>query len=187
MKRLVFWRPINTRDCPLFSSTNFLCAPLSPALVWCAFFCRFLADRDYYGPQEDRPSQTTPLRLHITGDTSPSGRSEQKLFSQEAEQLYHELLCNRSFVSERGFPTSNAFFNSLSRPEDGRHYMPPPPPPPPRPPEWPRSYESSIPTCVFGLAPLCLSGVGGSSSGPGPSTRYISYGMTTVRSTMLYL
>ena len=47
--------------------------------VSCTFlvcvFCIFLADRDYHGSQEDRPSQTTPLRLHIKSKTSPSGRS----------------------------------------------------------------------------------------------------------------
>ena len=38
------------------------------------FFCRFLADRDYYGSQEIHPNQMTPLHLHILGGTSPSGR-----------------------------------------------------------------------------------------------------------------
>ena len=34
-----------------------------------------------------------------------------RFISQEAKWIYHESLFNRSFVLERGFPTSNAFFN----------------------------------------------------------------------------
>ena len=37
----------------------------------------------------------------------------------------------------------------------------------PQPLEWPWSYESSIPTCVSGLAPWCFFGVGGSTLGHG--------------------
>ena len=110
VKLLVFHRPINTRGCPFFPFTRFLCSPSSLALVWCAFFCRLLANRHYYGPQEDRPSQTTPLRLHITAAPPPPNDLRQ-FISWEAERLYHESLCNRSFVPERGFLTSNAFFN----------------------------------------------------------------------------
>ena len=45
---------INTRGCPYFFpplNFFFFCDPLSPALVWCAFFFfyRFLTDHDYYG------------------------------------------------------------------------------------------------------------------------------------------
>ena len=34
-----------------------------------------------------------------------------RFISQEAERIYHESLFNRSFIPERGFPTSNVFFN----------------------------------------------------------------------------
>ena len=69
---------------------------------------------------------------------------------------------------------------SPSRLEHGRHYVLP------KLSEWPRSYEISIPTCVSGLAPLCLFRVGGLNLGHGPSTRSINYERTTMRSTGHY-
>ena len=41
----------------------------------------------------------------------PPQEDPRRFISREAERLYHELLCIRSFVLERGFPTSNTFFN----------------------------------------------------------------------------
>ena len=51
--------------------------------------------------RSDSTSRATPL--------PPDDPS--RFISQEVERLYHESLCIRSFVSKRGFPTSNAFFN----------------------------------------------------------------------------
>ena len=79
------------------------------------------------------------------------------------------------------FPPKMLSSTSPSRTEDGRPYVLP------RPSEWPQSYESYIPTYVSGLAPLCFSGVGGSSSRPRPSTKSINCGTTTMRSTRRYL
>ena len=84
-KRLVFQRPIITHGCPFFPFTHFLCAPYSPTLVWCAFFADFLSIATTMVPKK-----TVPAKRHRSCSTS---------------------LCNRSFVPERGFPTSNAFFN----------------------------------------------------------------------------
>ena len=58
----------------IFSLLQVLGAPLCLMFLVCIFF-RFRAARDYYGAQEDCPSQATPLRFHIPGDTSPSERS----------------------------------------------------------------------------------------------------------------
>ena len=109
-KHLVFQASINTNDGHLFPPNNFLCAPSSPVSSCVHFFFKFRAVSDYYGAQEDHPSQETPLRLHIPGGTSPSERSALFHFS-EAERLYHESLCKCSFVPKWGFSTSNVFFN----------------------------------------------------------------------------
>ena len=64
-----------------FSLHPFLCDPSFPISSYVHFFFRFQAVSDYYGAQEDRPSQATPLWLHIPGNTSPSGRSASFHFS----------------------------------------------------------------------------------------------------------
>ena len=51
--------------------------------------------------QSDSTSQATP----------PPPEDPHRFISREAERIYHESLFNRSFIPERGFPTSNAFFN----------------------------------------------------------------------------
>ena len=81
MKRLVFQASLNTHDGHLFPPNNFWCAPSSPISSYVHFFFRFQAVNDYYGAQEDRPSQSTSLWLHIPSDTSPSGRSASFHFS----------------------------------------------------------------------------------------------------------
>ena len=61
------------------------------------------------------PKKTVLAKQLRSGSTSkaapPSPDDLRRFISWEAERLYHESLCNRSFVSTRGFPTSNAFFN----------------------------------------------------------------------------
>ena len=61
------------------------------------------------------PKKTVLAKQHRSSSTSwatpPPLEDQCRFISQEAERLYHEPLCNRSFVLERGFPTSNAFFN----------------------------------------------------------------------------
>ena len=102
---------INIHGYPFISSTRFLCDPLSPALVWCAFFCIFLADRKScqpnntdLGPHHEWHPPPPPPPL-------PSLDDPRRFISREVERLYQESVCIRSFILERGFPTSNAFFN----------------------------------------------------------------------------
>ena len=131
------------------------------------------------------PKKTMPAKRHCSGSTSraaPPPLDNPCLFiSREAEWLYHESLCIRSLVPERGFPTSNAFFNFAIQTRGWKTLCAPP--------------TTGVAPVVrefhsnprFGLAPLCLSEVGGSTSGHGPSTKSINYGRTAVRSTRCYL
>ena len=62
------------------------------------------------------PKKSVPAKQHRSSSTSqadpPSSDDDPcRFISREAERLYHELLYNRSFIPEWGFPTSNAFFN----------------------------------------------------------------------------
>ena len=61
------------------------------------------------------PKKTVPAKRRRSGSTSrvapPPPDDLRRFISWEAERLYHESLCIRSFIPERGFPTSNAFFN----------------------------------------------------------------------------
>ena len=66
---------INTCGWPIFFPPPVFVQPFVSCSCLVCVFCRFLADCDYYGSQEDRPSQMTPFQLHIMGGTSPSGRS----------------------------------------------------------------------------------------------------------------
>ena len=131
------------------------------------------------------PKKIVPTKRHHSDSTSraapPPQDDPRRFISQEAERLYHELLCNRSFVPERCFPTSNAFFNFTIQTRGWQTLCAPPTP------GVALVIRDSIPTCVSGLAPPCLSEVGGSTSGHRPSTRSISCGTTTVRSTRRYL
>ena len=118
------------------------------------------------------PHHGRHLPLRTTRVISSLGRSSGSTTSRFATV--------HSFRSGVFLPPTHSS-TSPSRTKDGRLCVLP------RPLEWPRSYESSTPTCLSGLAPLCLSGVGGSTSGHGPSTRSISYKRTSVRSTEHYL
>ena len=159
----VFCAPLHLM---LLSGVHFLQISSRPRLLW--------LPRRPSKPNDTASAphheQHLPLRT-IRADSSP-GRQSGSTTSRFA--TIH------SFRKEVFLPQTHSS-TSPSRPEDGRHYMLP------RPPEWPRSYESSILTCVSGLAPLCLSEVGGSTSGHGPSTKSISCGRTTVRSIGHYL
>ena len=61
------------------------------------------------------PKKTIPAKQHRSISTSrgapPPPDDPPRFISREAERLYHESLCIRSFVPERGFPTSNSFIN----------------------------------------------------------------------------
>ena len=61
------------------------------------------------------PKKFVPTKRHRSDSISrvdPSPPEDPcRFISREAERLYHEWLYNSSFVLERGFPTSNAFFN----------------------------------------------------------------------------
>ena len=163
-----------------FPSTHF-CATLYLLLLFGVLFvCIFLADRDYYGSQEDRANQTTPLRLHITVDTSPSGRSAPIHLPRGRAALPRVAL--HSFIRSReGFSYLQRILQIRHPDQRMADTMLP------RPSELPRSYKSSIPTCVSVLAPLCLSRVGGLTSRHGLSTRSISCGRMTVRSSRRFL
>ena len=67
---------------PFFlSSTHFYALHHLLFFLCAIFFFRFLAVHDYYGAQEDCPSQATPLWFHIPCSTSPFGRSAPFHFS----------------------------------------------------------------------------------------------------------
>ena len=61
------------------------------------------------------PWKLVPVKRQRSGSTShaapPPSNDLHRFISREAERVYHESLFNQSFVPERGFPTSNAFFN----------------------------------------------------------------------------
>ena len=61
------------------------------------------------------PKKIVPAKRHRSGSISwaaPPPLDDPLLFiSREAKRLYHESLCIHSFVPERGFCTSKAFFN----------------------------------------------------------------------------
>ena len=61
------------------------------------------------------PKKTVPAKRHRFSSTSqatpPPLDDLHRFTSREADRLYHKSLCIRSFVPERGFLTSNAFFN----------------------------------------------------------------------------
>ena len=61
------------------------------------------------------PRKSTPTKRQQSGSTSraspPPMEDPHRFISWEAERIYHESLFNNLFVSESGFPTSNAFFN----------------------------------------------------------------------------
>ena len=63
------------------------------------------------------PQKSIPIKRQRSGSTSwaepPSPEDPHRFISREAELIYHQSLFNCSLVPERGFPTSNAFFNFI--------------------------------------------------------------------------
>ena len=61
------------------------------------------------------PRKSTPAKQQRSGSTlrvaPPPPEDPHRFAFREAEQIYHESLFNCSFILERVFPTSNAFFN----------------------------------------------------------------------------
>ena len=61
------------------------------------------------------PRKSTPAKRQRSDFTSratpPPPEDPHRFISREVERIYHESLFNRSFISERSFRTSNAFFN----------------------------------------------------------------------------
>ena len=59
--------------------------------------------------------KSTPTKRQCSDSTSgvapPPPEDPHRFISREVERIYHESLFNSSFVPERGFPTSNEFFN----------------------------------------------------------------------------
>ena len=94
----------------LFPSTRFLCDPSSPV----SSCVHFVLDFESFVTTMV-PKKTIPTKQYCSSSTSqavpPPLEDPLHFISQEAEWLYHESFCIRSFISERGFPTSNAFFN----------------------------------------------------------------------------
>ena len=78
------------------------------------------------------PKKTVPTKRHRSDSTSraspPHPDDSCRFISREAERLYHESLCIRSFVSKRGFPSSNAFFNFAIRTRGWQTLCAPPTP-----------------------------------------------------------
>ena len=111
MKRLVFQASINTRDEHFFPPNDFWC-PLSTFVSSCVHF--FFSD---FEPLVTimAPKKIVPDKRHCSGSASreaPPPQDDPRCFiSREAEWLYYESLCIRSFVPKRGFPSSNVFFN----------------------------------------------------------------------------
>ena len=96
---------------PFFPSSSFWCTPSSPVSS-CVHF--FFSD---FEPSVTTMAakKTVPTKRHHSGSTSratpPSLDDLHRFISQEAERLYHKSLCICSFLLERGFLTSNVFFN----------------------------------------------------------------------------
>ena len=61
------------------------------------------------------PKKTVPAKRHRFGSTfqaaPPPPNDSHRFISREAERIYHESFCIRSFIPEWGFPTLTAFFN----------------------------------------------------------------------------
>ena len=104
-----------------------------------------------------------------------------RFISREAERIYHESLFNRSFVPERGFPTSNAFFNFIIQNSDWQTLCAPPVPGV-APVVW--EFHSNFP---FKVGTLFLFEASGSSLVPKPSTEFTACWMTTVWNIEHYL
>ena len=75
------------------------------------------------------PKKIVLAKRHRTGSTSqaapPPSDDPRRFIYREAEWLYHESLCIRSFISERGFLTSNAFFNFTIQTRGWQNLCPP--------------------------------------------------------------
>ena len=58
----------------LFSLQRFFCCPLCFPSCFPCYFCISAPQIELHGSQEVHLSQTTAIRLHLAGDTTPSGR-----------------------------------------------------------------------------------------------------------------
>ena len=131
------------------------------------------------------PRKSTPAKRQQSDSTSratpPPYEDPHRFISREVERIYHKSLFNRSFVLERGFPTSNAFFNFTIKNRGWQTLCAP------LVPEWPQSCESSTPICLSRLAPPFSFEASGLILVPWPSIGFTAYWMTTVRSIEHYL
>ena len=146
VKQLVSQSSINTRNETFFPPNIFYAT-----FVSCFFLCAILSD---FEPSVTTtvPKNTFLTKQHRSGSisqvASPPLDDPRRFISREAERLYHESLCIRSFVSERGFPTLNAFFNFTIQTRGWQTLCAPPPPD-----LRPRSSTSSTPTYHSGSTP----------------------------------
>ena len=129
--------------------------------------------------------KSTLAKRQRSGSTSqsapPPPKDPHRFISWEVKRIYHESLFNRSFIPERGFPTSNAFFKFTIQNHSWQTlYAPPVPEVAP----VVREFHSNLP---FKMAPPSSSGASGSSLVPRPSTGSTACWMTTVRSIGRYL
>ena len=149
-------------------------------LLMCIFFPDFEPSMTTMAPKK-----TALAKRHHYGSTSraspPPPDDLSHFISREAELLYHESLCIRSFVPERGLSTLNAFFNFTIQTQGWQTLCSPPtlgvaP--------IVCEFYSNLP---FRVGTIVFVRGSGSTSGHGPSTSSISCGRTTVRSTKCYL
>ena len=110
-KRLEFQALYKYPRRTLFHSKRFFSAPLHLLfLLMCIFFSDFEPSVATMAPKK-----TVPAKGHRSDSTSqatpPPIDDLCRFISREEERLYHKSLYIRSFISERGFLTSNAFFN----------------------------------------------------------------------------
>ena len=63
-------------------------------------------------PRKSIPAKRQRSSSILRATPSPP-KDPHRFISRKVERIYHETLFNCSFDSERGFPTSNAFFNFI--------------------------------------------------------------------------
>ena len=98
-------------DCSFSLHTTFCCHFLFLSRFYFLLLFQICAPR----PTSMAPKKSTLAKRQRSSSTSrvapPPSEDPHRFISREVEQINHESLFNRSFVPERGFPTSNAFFN----------------------------------------------------------------------------